>query len=72
MSILPNRLADVLARKARGRRSLAARPIAEKLAILDEMRASLEPLRQIRKVRGAVPGMPREYSALGCADPPRR
>lgn len=51
MGIIPNRLADMLARKQRGRRSLAVRPVAEKLAILDEMRASLEPLRQARKAR---------------------
>jgi hypothetical protein len=54
--VAPNRLADVLARKARGRRQLASRPIAEKLAILDEMRASLEPLRTARKARAAARG----------------
>jgi hypothetical protein len=61
----PNRLADVLARKARGRRSQSSRPVAEKLAILDRMRASLEPLRRARKARKAgqpSPGSPRESS----------
>jgi hypothetical protein len=56
----PNRLADVLARKARGRRGLSSRPIAEKLAILDEMRASLEPLRQARKARKAGQPSPKK------------
>ena len=51
--MIPNRLADVLVRKEEGRRELAARPISEKLAILDEIRSSLEPIQRARIARDA-------------------
>lgn len=54
-AVVPNAMVDVVARKAQGRRDLAARPIAEKLAILDEMRRSLEAVGRKRAERHTVP-----------------
>jgi len=51
---IPNRLADVLARKAKGRADSAARPIRDKLAILDAMRADLAPIKEIRDVTASA------------------
>jgi hypothetical protein len=44
-------ISDILARKAEGRRQLAALSFVEKLAILDEMRARVEPIRRAREIR---------------------
>lgn len=42
---------DILARKAAGRRKLAALSFGEKLAILDRMQERVEPLRRARELR---------------------
>jgi hypothetical protein len=43
-------ISDILARKAEGRKTLAALSFCQKLEILEDMRARVEP---IRKARGA-------------------
>lgn len=47
----PLSLQEVLARKAEGRRELAALTFLEKLEILEAMRMRVEPLRQARENR---------------------
>jgi len=44
-------VADILARKARGRRARASLSFAEKLDALDALRARVEPLVRARKSR---------------------
>jgi hypothetical protein len=44
-------ISDILARKASGRRQRAALSFAEKLRILDALKARVEPLVEARKVR---------------------
>jgi hypothetical protein len=44
-------ISDILARKAEGRRELAKLSFSQKLAILEEMRARLAPLRKAREKR---------------------
>ena len=44
-------VSDILARKAAGRRQRATLSFAEKLKILDEMRAHVEPIVRARKAR---------------------
>jgi len=44
-------ISEILARKARGRKQLAALRFEEKLDILDSMRARTEPIRRARVVR---------------------
>ncbi len=44
-------ISDVLARKAEGRRNLAARSFGEKIEILEAMRARVEPIRKARDAR---------------------
>jgi len=52
-------IADILARKASGRRQQAALSFAEKLAILDSLKERVEPIvqarmaRKIRRAQGA-------------------
>ena len=46
---------DILARKAEGRRALAALTFAEKIAILEALRAHVEPIRRAREMRRAQP-----------------
>ena len=55
---IPNRLTDVLERKSRGRARAAARPVHEKLAILDAMRNDM---------RGI--GSARNADAVSASDP---
>jgi hypothetical protein len=47
----PLSLQEVLARKAEGRRELAALTFLEKLEILEAMRMRVEPIRQARENR---------------------
>jgi hypothetical protein len=51
----PNRrypdISDVLARKAEGRRNLAARSFGEKIDMLEAMRARVAPIRKAREAR---------------------
>ena len=47
-------ISDILARKAAGRRKLAALSFAEKLDILDALRERTEPLRRAREARCAA------------------
>ncbi len=57
MSRYPD-ISDILARKAEGRRQLAALSYGEKLDILDALRARVEPIRRAREIRrkqGRVP-----------------
>ena len=42
---------DILARKAEGRRNLAARSFGEKIEVLEAMRARVEPIRKARDAR---------------------
>ena len=44
-------ISDIIARKAVGRKRLAALSLAEKLEILEKMRAGLEPIRKAREER---------------------
>jgi len=44
-------ISDILARKAEGRKELAALSFAQKLEILERMRARLEPFRRAREQR---------------------
>jgi hypothetical protein len=44
-------ISDILARKAEGRKELAALSFSQKLAILDQMRARLAPFREAREKR---------------------
>ena len=44
-------ISDILARKAEGRKELAKLSFAQKLAILDQMRARLAPFRKARERR---------------------
>jgi len=44
-------ISDILARKAKGRRQLAALSYGEKLAILDSLRKRAEPIRRAREIR---------------------
>jgi hypothetical protein len=44
-------ISDVLARKASGRRQRASLSFAEKLAVLDALKARVEPIVQARKAR---------------------
>ncbi|HEX3675402.1 MAG TPA: hypothetical protein VHU87_14105 [Rhizomicrobium sp.] len=48
-------ISDILARKAEGRRQRALLTFAEKLAVLDEMRARAEPIVRARKRRQSAP-----------------
>ena len=50
MSRYPD-ISDILARKAEGRRQLAALSYGEKLDILDALRARVEPIRRAREIR---------------------
>ena len=43
-------ISDILARKARGRRQLAALSFGEKLSILDALRERVEPIRRAREI----------------------
>ena len=45
-------ITDILARKAEGRRQLAALSFGEKLEMLDALRERVEPLRRARDERG--------------------
>jgi hypothetical protein len=45
-------ISDILARKAAGRRRLAALSFGEKLDLLDAMRERVQPMRAARKSRG--------------------
>jgi hypothetical protein len=47
-------IADVLAKKARGRRERASLSFAEKLAILDKLRNDLAPIVRARQARARV------------------
>ncbi len=44
-------ISDILARKAEGRKQLAALSFGEKLAILDALRERVEPIRRAREIR---------------------
>jgi len=44
-------ISDILARKAEGRRNLAARSFGEKIEMLESMRARVEPIRKARNAR---------------------
>lgn len=44
-------ISDILARKAEGRRDLAARSFGEKIEILEALRARVEPIRKARAAR---------------------
>lgn len=44
-------VSDLLARKAEGRRETAARSFAEKIEMLEAMRARVEPIRKAREAR---------------------
>ncbi len=44
-------ISDILARKAEGRKELAALSFAQKLEILEQMRARLAPFRRAREQR---------------------
>ena len=44
-------ISDILARKARGRKQLAALSFGEKLDILDSMRERVAPIRRSREIR---------------------
>jgi hypothetical protein len=44
-------ISDVLARKAEGRRNLAARSFGEKIDMLEAMRARVAPIRKARDAR---------------------
>jgi len=44
-------ISDILARKARGRKQLAALGFGEKLDMLDALRARAEPIRRGREMR---------------------
>lgn len=44
-------ISDILARKAEGRRDLAARSFGEKIEILEALRAPVEPIRKARDAR---------------------
>lgn len=46
----PN-ISDILARKASGRRQLAALSFAEKLSILDALKERVQPIVQARNIR---------------------
>jgi hypothetical protein len=46
-------LAEVLARKAEGRRNLAKKSFGEKIAAMEELRERLAPIRRARKRRGS-------------------
>jgi hypothetical protein len=50
MPVYPD-ISDILARKAEGRRELAARSFGEKLEILEAMRARVEPIRRAKAAR---------------------
>lgn len=47
-------IADILEQKARGRRERASLSFAEKLAILDKLRAKVAPIVQARRARALV------------------
>jgi hypothetical protein len=47
-------LTEILARKASGRRQRASLSFAEKLDILDALRARVEPIQQAREIRKAT------------------
>jgi hypothetical protein len=49
----PN-IADILARKAKGRRERAALSFTEKLDILDKMRRDIEPFVRARRARAPM------------------
>jgi|HubBroStandDraft_6_1064221.scaffolds.fasta_scaffold45666_4 hypothetical protein len=49
----PN-IADILARKAKGRRERAALSFTEKLDVLDKMRRDIEPFVRARRARVAM------------------
>jgi hypothetical protein len=55
MTSQPTRLypdvSDILARKAEGRRDIAAQSIAEKIDRLEALRARVEPIRRAREAR---------------------
>jgi len=44
-------ISDILARKAEGRKQLAALSYGEKLVILDALRERVEPIRRAREIR---------------------
>jgi hypothetical protein len=44
-------ISDILARKAEGRRELAARSLGEKIEMLETLRARVEPIRRAREAR---------------------
>lgn len=44
-------ISDILARKMRGRKQLAALSFGEKLDILDALRERVEPIRRTREIR---------------------
>lgn len=57
MPVYPD-ISDILARKAEGRRELAAMSFSEKLKILEAMRARVEPIRRARAARkGSTEGL---------------
>ncbi len=47
-------ISDIIARKAAGRRQLAALSFGEKLAILDALRERAEPMRRARRAIAAT------------------
>jgi hypothetical protein len=80
MPVYPD-ISDILARKAEGRRELAARSFSEKLEILEAMRARVEPIRRARVERqGSTEALTargrddlrRALQALGVQVGPRR
>jgi len=46
-------ISDVLARKAEGRREIARRSFGEKIAMMEALRARLEPFKRAREARRA-------------------
>ena len=80
MPVYPD-ISDILARKAEGRRELAARSFGEKLEILEAMRARVEPIRRARAARkGSTEALTvrgqnelrRAFQVLGAQVGPRR
>jgi hypothetical protein len=57
----PN-IADILARKAKGRRERAALSFAEKLDVLDKMRRDIEPFVRARRARAPMAQQNRRIS----------
>jgi hypothetical protein len=65
-------ITDILAQKARGRRERASLSFAEKLAILDKLRADLAPIVQARQARAREHATPEAGAPPGEATKPSR